>query len=250
MTAAPAFDLFGPGHLLTMAVLVLVGFVIVYGSRRWAGQGRVRAIGTAIGVYMIVQECVDRACHHFLNHEPITQVLPLHLCGASVVLTAVMLINHSRFLYEIMYFWGLAGASASILTPDIKFAFPHILYITYFFSHALIIIGVLFMTVNYGYRPTWRSCYTTFIFTNVYGVFIIPVNLLLNTNYLFICHKPDAATPLDYMGPWPWYIVGAEPLAFLVFLLLYSPYLIGDYLAARRRDRRVEAAPETGPHLP
>lgn len=36
--------------------------------------------------------------------------LPLHLCGASIVLSAIMLINKNYTLFEINYFWGLGGA--------------------------------------------------------------------------------------------------------------------------------------------
>ena len=235
VNSAQPFEPFGTAHLLTLLVLCLVGFAIVYGAHRWTSKEQAKRIAAAMGVFMIVQELVDRGCHHFLNHEPFVNVLPFHLCGASVFLTAVMLINRSRLIYPLMYFWGLAGASMSILTPDIQFGFPHILNITYFSSHALIIVGVLYMTVNFQYRPTLKSLYGVAIFTNAYLVLMIPINIVLKTNYLFICEKPKGDTLLNYLGPWPWYILSLEGVGILFFLLLYSPYLVRDYVARKRR---------------
>jgi hypothetical integral membrane protein (TIGR02206 family) len=46
-------------------------------------------------------------------------MLPLHLCSVSVYLSALMLLARSRGLYEYMYFVGLGGALAALLTPDL-----------------------------------------------------------------------------------------------------------------------------------
>ena len=52
-------------------------------------------------------------------------------------------------------------------------------------------------------------------------------NLAIDSNYGYTLHKPHAPTLLDYLGPWPWYIIGAEGVALIMFLMLYSPYLLG-----------------------
>jgi len=58
------------------------------------------------------------------------------------------------------------------------------------------------------------------------------VNLLLDANYFWICGKPvnhigeRIPTLLDYMGPWPWYILTGEVVALAHFLLAYSPFYI------------------------
>lgn len=227
------FELFGPAHLVTMAALCLAGAMIILGARRWALNHQAEQLAMIIGVFMIVQEVFDRSCHHFLNGEPVKEVLPFHLCGMSVLLAAIMLITRSRRIYELVYFWGLAGASMAIITPDIEYTFPDIIYITYFTSHALIVVGVLLMTVLFRYRPTLRSLGKALVLTNVYMFMVIPLNLVLDTNYLYVRHKPAGGTLIDFLGPWPWYILALEAIGTLFFSAVYAPWLVRDLIARK-----------------
>ncbi len=164
------------------------------------------------------------------------------MCGASVFLVIFLLLTHNRTVFHLVYFWGLGGASMAILTPDIAYSFPHVLYITYFTSHALIIIGIVHMMVNFGYRPTMKSLAAVIAFSNLYLLLMFPVNRWLGTNFLFISEKPEAGSLLDFMGPWPWYVVGMEIVGILVFCLLYMPYLVADLL--RKEPAVVDCASE------
>jgi hypothetical integral membrane protein (TIGR02206 family) len=202
---------------------------------------QIRALGIGIGVFMIVEEFYDRGYHYFVVGDRLAEVLPLHLCGASVFLVAFTLIFPRYAVYEVVYFWGLGGAAMAILTPDIQFAFPHLLYITYFVSHALIVIGVLYVTVHYHFRPTLRSFWKTLIISNVYMAVVYPLDYLLDANYLFLREKPAGLNLLDFMGPWPWYIVGMEVVGIPIFFLLYVPYLVRDF-----GRKRAESTAEPG----
>lgn len=218
------FALFSPEHFLVMALLAVGGFLILYASRRCASEKGTRNLAIVLGVFMIVQELFDRGYHVLLVGDRLADALPLHLCGMSVFLSAVMLMNRSYRLFEVMYFWGLGGATMAILTPDLQFDFPHPVYITFFTSHALIIVAVLYMMLNFGYRPTTGSLVRAILLTNAYMLLVYPVNLLLNTNYLFLNAKPQGATILDALGPWPYYIAGMEVIGLVTFVLLYLPF--------------------------
>jgi uncharacterized membrane protein YwaF len=41
---------------------------------------------------------------------------------------------------------------------------------------------------------------------------------------MFLFAKPQPETLLTILGPWPWYIVACEGVAFVLFLLLYLPF--------------------------
>ena len=58
-------------------------------------------------------------------------------------------------------------------------------------------------------------------------------------NCLYLREKPWAPSPLDWLGPWPVYILGVEVLALLLLVLLALPFDPG--LRARlRRPRRAD----------
>jgi uncharacterized membrane protein YwaF len=65
----------------------------------------------------------------------------------------------------------------------------------------------------------------------------IVVNLSLDANYLFICQKPPTASLLDHLGPWPWYVLGAEVAALANFAVAYTPWLFLDQRRAQRARR-------------
>jgi len=60
---------------------------------------------------------------------------------------------------------------------------------------------------------------------------IFILNQVLGSNYLFIAHKPETASLMDMLGPWPWYILSLEVIALAMCLLLYMPYAIRDQRA-------------------
>jgi hypothetical integral membrane protein (TIGR02206 family) len=96
------------------------------------------------------------------------------------------------------------------------------------------------MTLVVGYRPTLKSLWKTFLVTNAYMLIIAPINLLLDGNYLFICRPPDTPSLIDYLGPWPWYILSLEIVGLLFFFVFYAPFGIKD-LVSWWKVRRAKA---------
>lgn len=228
MPSQAVFHPFTNTHWLTLLAMSLLGSLILVLPRLLPGKNSVQATAYGVAFFMILQELIDRAGHHFLNNEPLSHILPLHMCGASVFLVPIMLVTRSFALFEILYFWGIGGATVSLVTPDVSFPFPHFLTITFFTSHTLIIVGVLYGMIYYGLRPTAWSVPKVLLITALYAAAIALLNLLLKANYLYICEKPAGLSILDFLGPWPWYLFGMAIITIFVFVLLYLPCLILD----------------------
>lgn len=150
--------------------------------------------------------------------------LPLQLCDTSLVLVVVALLTLSPAVFDIAYYLALAGASMSLLTPNLAQDAPAFLCVQYFLDHGLIVAGVLYLVWSGQARPRPGSVSRTMIFVNLFALIVGTFDFVFKTNYMYLRAKPDNVSLLTYLGPWPWYILAAEPVALALFLLLYLPY--------------------------
>ncbi|MCZ8511029.1 TIGR02206 family membrane protein [Paenibacillus filicis] len=151
----------------------------------------------------------------------IRYTLPLELCSMTLILSIVMLATGNRLLYQILFFAGIGGALQAVLTPNLGYPFPHFIFFHFFIAHSAIILAPLYMTWIEGYRPTLRSIGLTMLFLNVLLVIFGPVDRVLGANYMFLLHKPETASLLDLLGPYPYYLLSEELIALVIFLFMY-----------------------------
>jgi hypothetical integral membrane protein (TIGR02206 family) len=226
-TGAP-FELFGPAHLIALILVLLVNLVVIVNKKRFTPRGRLIFRNGLAGL-LIVNETAWHLWNYFTGQWTIQTMLPLHLCSVLVWVSAYMLLLRSYRVYEFAYFLGIGGAIQALLTPDAGiYGFPHFRFIQTILSHGSIVTAAIYMTFVEGYRPYWRSLLRVAIWGNVYVAAIGLVNWLIGSNYLFIARKPDTASLIDVLGPWPWYVLSLEAIAAVMFLLLYLPYAIHD----------------------
>lgn len=238
------FRFFSLSHdlaLLSLLVIVLA----IYFLRKSLRSPRIDQICRyTLASLLILQEISLNIWRVYTGAWTLQEALPLHLCGAAIIVSAIMLVTRKHSLYELSYFWGMSGAIQALLTPDIGiYSFPHYRYFQFFISHGLIILASLYMTFVGQYRPVFKSVWRTFLVTNLYMVIIAGFNYLTGSNYLFICQKPATGSLLDIMGPWPWYILALEFMAVVSFLVYYAPFAIERYFSRRKEGQSVKKLP-------
>lgn len=228
--AGDPFILFGPGHLTALGIILLVNILLVYFGRRASGRGLIR---WSLAVLLLVDEAVWHLWNAVTGQWTLQTMLPLHLCSVFVYLSAYMLVTRNYRIYEFAYLLGIAGALQALLTPDAgKYGFPHLRAFQVMISHGAIITSAVYMTLVENFRPTWASVRRVLIGANLYMLVIFVLNLLIGSNYLFIAHKPETASLLDVLPPWPYYILIIELLGWAFCLLLYLPFMIRDRFAS------------------
>ena len=154
--------------------------------------------------------------------------LPFQLCRVANILIPLIMISKSDRVYQIVYFWGMSGVFQGLITPDITNDFPHFHFIRFWVGHNGMIIALVYATVVYGMRPQIRSIKKAFVGLNLFLLASVIVNLILDANYFWISGKPPMSSLLDYLGPWPWYILAAELVALVHFAVAYTPFYILD----------------------
>jgi hypothetical integral membrane protein (TIGR02206 family) len=183
---------------------------------------------------------VNEAAWHLWNiyHGTwsVQEHLPLHACSILIWLAGFMLIYKNYRIYEFAYFLGIAGALQALLTPDIGiYGFPHFRFIQTYISHGLLLTSAIYMTTVEGFRPTWQTFKRVIIYLNLFMLAVFGLNQLIGSNYLFVARKPPGPTLLDALPEWPVYILYMEAIGLMMFLLLYLPFALKDWQAAKKQ---------------
>jgi len=150
--------------------------------------------------------------------------LPLYLCRIIAWMMPFVIWYQNRFWLGILYFWTLAGTLQGLITPDLKEGFPDYFYFRYWFLHAGLVVTIIYAIVVFKVQIHWKDFLRAIGFAQVYFILIHPVNYLIGSNYGFTMRKPEGASIVDFMGPWPWYILSGQGVMIVLFLLLMIPW--------------------------
>lgn len=227
---ARAFQLFGPGHLAALALTVAVPLMLILLAKRGARQ----PAAWSLAAVLVLNKIVVLATAASAGRLSLENGLPMHLCDWATVTAVIALCRPTQLLFELTYFWGLAGTLQAVLTPDLRFGFSDPGAWFFFISHSGVIAAAVFLAGGFGLRPAPRSIVRVFGWSQVYLVVTLAVNFITGANYGYLSAKPAHPSLLDYLGPWPFYILSLETLALVLFALCYAPFFVSDRLAARR----------------
>lgn len=214
------FIMFSANHLIMLAFLLIISaWIFLFRTKLRAKDWRSSEIGLAILLTLFEVTYYVWLIRNRIWH--VSDSLPLELCSISLLLTIILLLTKKKWVYEILLFTGLLGATQALVTPLLYYDFPHFRFLHFFFTHFMMIWVPLYFTWVKGYRPTIWSVVKLLLFLNVLLPIIMAVNKLVNGNYMFLRHKPESASLLDYLGPYPNYIFSMEGLLIALSLLIW-----------------------------
>ncbi len=150
--------------------------------------------------------------------------LPLYLCSLLGLIIPVFTYYKRNWMYEILLFWIIAGTTQAIATPDILVGFPSFEFFRYWIVHLGLVVVILYATIVLNYKPTLKSVFKSILALQVYLIFMVIVNYVLDANYFYLNSKPESASILDYLGEWPFYIIAVQLILVPYFLLIYLPF--------------------------
>jgi hypothetical integral membrane protein (TIGR02206 family) len=235
MDSGTPFQAYSAEHLvaifLTIALPFLLAEIVRRSKSRTIERGIVLLILAALtanylGYLIFVRRLAD------LTWE---QMLPMQMCDWAMVVIMVALWTGWRRWFEVAYFWGIGGTLQAILTPNLRYGFPDVRFISFFVSHSGIIIGVIFLMLTRRLRPYPMSIIRVFAWSEVYFACAMIVDHFTQVNYGFLLHKPEAWSLLSYLSNWrPLYLLEMHLLALVFFALLYMPFAIYDAVRGAR----------------
>lgn len=217
------FELFSISHLVAIVFtfLLIASFYMLKDliKSRWK-----KPIQMLLITLLVFGEVSFQYWYYVNDKWDLSINLPFQLCSLSLYLCTIMLLTKSYRIFEISFFVSMTGAFVAIITPELFFGFPHFRYFQFFTAHIAIVLSCLYMVWIEEYTVTYASVLKSLAALNIIAFFIFLINITIDANYMFLVHKPVNPSPIDLLGPYPWYIFSLEAVAFVLFSLVYLPF--------------------------
>lgn len=215
------FHPFGPAHLAAIALVPVVAAVLALVQRKGLSSGRL--IRSSLVILLLLCTVSYYGSFPLHGERIFPDHMPLELCDGSLWLVIFTLLTLKPVVFDVAYYWALAGAAMAVLTPNLTQ--PTLFEAVQFFAdHGLIVVAVLYLVWSRQARPRRWSVGRSMLAMNIMAVFVGAFDFLFKTNYMFLRAKPQAMSLMDVFGPWPWYIVVCEGAGLVLFTLLYLPF--------------------------
>ena len=245
MGTAP-FVLFGTIHVFSLALIFAIVIGLPYMVNR-SSDGNKDIVTKVIAFLLLAHAVASPYKDLFILENPYhwKEVLPFHMCDFSEIILAWFLLGGPKILFNLSYFWGIAGATMALLTPDVTVG-GDLDYIFFFAGHGMIVIAVFYAILTLGNLPTLKDAHQVILIT----VFILlpiiyVINLILGdfepygidpggvTNYWYLMAKPDGDSLLNFFPDPPYHILPSLVITVCVFYLVYLPIGIKNKLNSR-----------------
>jgi hypothetical integral membrane protein (TIGR02206 family) len=211
-------DLWSPDHLAALAATALGALLLTAGARRHGGDwpaGR-----RALALVLLAGYAGEQLTYALRGDWEAGVNLPFQLTDAVTLVSIVALWRPAPLLCELVYFWALSASLQAVLTPDLGYTAPDVLYFTYFATHAGAIAAACMLVFGEERVPRPGAVPRVYAITAAFTVCAALATLATGGNYMFLRRKPAQESLLDVMGPWPVYILTAALLALALFAAL------------------------------
>ncbi|MCM3785194.1 TIGR02206 family membrane protein [Neobacillus mesonae] len=228
---APRFELMSIAHLGALGVIfALLLAMFLYRSKIRSSLPGKKTLRYVLMAVLFLSQLSLEAWYQIYDLWDPAYTLPLELCSITLILSFFMLLTRNRLLYIIVFYAGICGALAALVTPDLVYTFPHFRFNQFFIAHGAIIASALYMTWIEEERLSLKSVPVIMLLLNIIAGIVWCVNQWLGSNYMFLAHKPAGPSILDLLGPYPYYILVEELVALVIFSVMYTLFF---YLPSR-----------------
>lgn len=220
------FQAFSPSHQMVLWFALFV--LILLAVARWKFTSLAIWLERLLGTGLLLTWPMALLSHWQAGDLEWANALPYHFCDVAAISGGIALWSRHRLAAEIVYFFGLAGTLQGLITPNLKVDFPDPRFFAFFLLHAGVVVAAMHVVTSMRCPPRRGAVLRMFGVTMTYAFTAAILNKLLSTNYGFLCHKPEQASLMDSLGPWPWYIGSMILLCMTLYSLLYLPFFIAN----------------------
>lgn len=220
------FSAFSTQHFLPLIITFVIGLIAIVWAKYKLNEKQQITLIFLISLVPFVGYLFNLIFPIYEGTFSIKEHLPIHICRFISIACPFIILYKNRFWLGIFYFWILAGTINANITPDVQYGFPHWSYFNYWMVHSVLIIVPIYYLIVFRLKIEFKDLKNAFWVANGFLVITFFLNIILDSNYMYSKAKPESASILDYMGPWPIYLVSTQLLALFLFSILYLPFFI------------------------
>jgi hypothetical integral membrane protein (TIGR02206 family) len=207
------------GHLGALAATALGAALRIAGARRRGGGWSAHA-RTALALLMLGGFVGEQIVYAARGDWSAEVNLPLQLTDAVTLVSVVALWRPAPQLVELTYFWALSASLQALITPDLGYDAPDLLYLTYVATHGGAVAAACLLVFGERRAPRPGAVARAYVITAAFALCAAVATIATGGNYMFLRRKPARGSLLDVLGPWPLYILAGAALALLLFIAL------------------------------
>lgn len=214
------FSYFSPIHIETFVVSTLICIFLFYIPRIFKNVN-IEKYSTILGYFLLIFKIIDSIYRLMYQNEPITNVMPIHLCNFAAIFAGLYLIFRTKFLYNAVYYLTFGPVLALILPGIIYYHDNYYVYI-FMIMHALIVFTAFFGSAYLGGKPTKKGLIQSIITLLLIFLYAFTYNSIFKgINAMFL--RTHIISQVSFIKPiWLYDIVLILTMIFLQFLL-YLP---------------------------
>ena len=234
--SADRFEAWSGQHYLLMLVTVVGGIGAVWFGRSHRGTPRelpARRSLASVSLLVVVGMQI-----YWLTPDvrDVRNSWPLQLSDLADYAAAYALWTRGSRSSAFTYYIGLTLTLMAVVTPALTAPFPNPEWWGFWLRHIFVVWAAVYLVWGLGVRPTWRLYGMTVAAVLTWAVVAYSFNEITGANYGYLSRTPDAATPLDLLGPWPWYVLATMAFLMAVWAAVFTlPWELARRRATARR---------------
>ena len=212
------FDLLGNDHNLSIILIIIFYVLFLCFNEKIGIKNKSEIFPIVLSFIIISLDISEDIIRYITDYYSIEKDLPLQLCTIGIYVAVVALLKKNQIAFDLIFYWGLVGASQAILTPDSDLFELKIFFMYSQAYHSALIFAVLWLVIKCNMRMQIEYIPRVVLITNLVVVVISVINYLLDSNYMFLRVKPNSVSPF-LIGDWPVYIIMVQFFSIVIVFL-------------------------------
>lgn len=186
------FKKFGKEHFLVFLFLICIAlFIFIFKDNLKKNKEKQKVLKTIFLFLLVFQQINFIYFFVFVKKTGVYESLPLYTCRFAIYTSILAILTDEDKFKGISVYLGIVGSFIAFLSPNLdKYSFPHVMFFNYFLTHFLIYTISLYYILIEEYTFSKKGLKSTLYILNLYLIFTLIIDKILNTNYSYLRESP------------------------------------------------------------